>query len=309
MITLRRGSKGLEVTLWQSVLGLGESGEFDALTEETTEAWQRVRGLPPDGIVGPRTWAAAGFAARTTVDIDDDFFPKLRAVASALGANPRDLLSVMYSESGCKAEAWNDNPKSLPPEKRWNASGLIQFMPPILIGLGWNQGHAAFRQLTATAQLAFVERYFMPHKGYLGTVGGIYVATFLPALIQHAGDPAFVLTAKAGVLPWAYGPNAAFDADHDLRITVGELEQAVARNCQGARWDELLARLLAQDAILTVPVLENPPSDHDTDPPADNPASSPTTLFPVLEPEEVTGSGGIIHPLRYDDEDDPPFEA
>jgi hypothetical protein len=92
-------------------------------------------------------------------------------------------------------------------------------------------------------------------------VGGLYTATFLPALVAHAGDPNFVLTAKAGVLPWAYGPNAAFDANRDLRITVGELELAVARNCVGARWDELVARLTAD--VPTVPELENPPSSEE----------------------------------------------
>lgn len=178
-----------------------------------------------------------------TRDIDALFFPKLDEVARNIGANSVHLLSVMYSESGCKASAWNDNPKNLPPEKRYNASGLIQFMPFILPNVGWTHGHAAFRQLTATEQLPYVQRYYMRHKGHLGTIGGLYVATFLPALVKNAGDPSFVLTAKNGVLGWAYGPNAAFDANHDLQITVGELEDAVRRNCRGPRWQELVARL------------------------------------------------------------------
>ncbi len=260
MKTIRKGDTGDAVLQWQGILGIGESGDFDQTTEEWTQAWQRQRGLEPDGVVGPNTWGAAGLVARVSSDIDDDFFPKLRLVAMALGARARDMMAVMYSESACRADAWNDNPKSLPPEKRWNASGLIQFMPPILLGLGWTAGHAAFRELTATEQLSWVERYYRAYRGHLGTVGGLYVATFLPALIKHAGDPAFVLTAKAGVLPWAYGPNAAFDANQDLAITVGELEQAVARNCHGARWEELVARLTAGDNVKTEPALENPAS-------------------------------------------------
>lgn len=281
MKTIRKGDSGAAVLQWQGIIGIGESGVFDQDTEEWTAAWQRQRGLEPDGIVGPKTWGAAGFVVRATSDIDDDFFPKLRLVAMALGARARDMMAVMYSESACRANAWNDNPKSLPPEKRWNASGLIQFMPPTLVGLGWTTGHAAFRELTATEQLSWVERYYRPYRGHLGTVGGLYVATFLPALVKHAGDPAFILTAKAGALPWAYGPNAAFDANHDLAITVGELEQAVARNCHGARWEELLSRLNHEDAVPTLPAVDNPPSD-------------PTPL-----PEEITGSGPIIHPLSY----------
>lgn len=182
-----------------------------------------------------------------TKDIDALFFPKLDEVATELGASPEDMLAVMYSESGCRADAHNDNPKNLPPEKRWNASGLIQFMPATLHGLGWTLGHAAFRRLSATEQLPWVRRYYVAYKGHLGSVGGLYVATFLPALVKYAGDPAFVLTAKNGPLGWAYAPNSAFDANKDYAITVGELEDAVARNARGPRWSELLTRLRGQD--------------------------------------------------------------
>lgn len=261
MNTLRRGSSGEEVRRWQGVLAISESGDFDDATERETKIWQARRGLAPDGIVGPMTWAATGLVWTETEDIDDAFFPMLRLVAMALQAKALDIMSVMYSESGCKATAWNDNPKSLPPTQRWNASGLIQFMPATLMGLGWHAGHAAFRTLSATQQLPWVERYYRPYRGFLDSVGGLYVATFLPALIKHSGDPNFVLTAKAGALPWAYAPNAVFDTNHDLRITVSELEQAVARNCRGARWGELCARLSSQDNVDTAPELENPSSD------------------------------------------------
>jgi len=178
-----------------------------------------------------------------TRDISDDFFPKLKAIAERLGADPKHMLSVMYSESGCSAKAWNDNPKNLPPEKRWNASGLIQFMPPTLVGLGYFNGHAAFRALSATAQLDYVEKYYAPFKGKLGSIAALYVATFLPAYTAKASDPTYVLTEKNGRLGWAYSPNVAFDANRDARITVQELEDAVKRNCRGPRFDELVARL------------------------------------------------------------------
>lgn len=185
--------------------------------------------------------------AKHTQDIDGLFFERLDQIASELGAKPLDMLAVMYSESGCRADAHNDNPKNLPPEKRYNASGLIQFMPFVLQNLGWTHGHAMFRKLTATEQLTFVRRYYLPHRGHLGSVAGLYVATFLPALVRHCGDPAFVLTAKNGPLGWAYAPNASFDANRDYAITVGELEDAVRRNARGARWNELVARLEGQE--------------------------------------------------------------
>lgn len=173
-----------------------------------------------------------------TKDIDALFFPKLDEIAGELDAKSLDMLSVMFSESGVRADACNPN---------GSASGLIQFMPSTLAGLGWTHGSAAFRTLSATAQLPFVRRYYAPHKGHLGSVAGLYVATFLPALLKHAGDPDFVLTARNGPLGWAYAPNSSFDANRDFAITVGELEAAVRRNCRGPRWKELVERLEGHD--------------------------------------------------------------
>jgi hypothetical protein len=180
-----------------------------------------------------------------TTDHDDGFYPALRAVAVSVQANPEHLLAVMMSESGMRANAYNAN---------GNASGLIQFMPATLAGLGWPFGHESFRSLTAASQLPFVQRYFQPHAGLLVSVGAVYTATFLPALLKHAGDPNYILTCKPNPLRdrtvepferlgWAYAPNAVFDVNRDLAITVGELEAAVERNCRGARWQEALSRL------------------------------------------------------------------
>ncbi len=177
---------------------------------------------------------------RHTSDIADDFFPGLEAVAEDVGAKPIHLLSVMMSESGVRANAHNPH---------GDASGLIQFMPATLTGLGWRAGDAAFRRLSATEQLPFVRAYFAPHKGKLVSAAACYVATFLPALLRHAHDPSFVLTAKSGPLGWAYAPNAVFDRNKDYAITVGELEDAIARNCRGARWAELTTRLARHGVV------------------------------------------------------------
>lgn len=169
-----------------------------------------------------------------TRDLADDFFPGLECVAAEVDAKPIHLLSVMMSESGVRADAHNPN---------GNASGLIQFMPATLVALGWRAGDPAFRRLSATEQLPFVRAYFIPHRGKLVSGAACYVATFLPALLNHASDPAFVLTARSGPLGWAYAPNAVFDRNKDYAITVGELEDAIARNCRGPRWGELVARI------------------------------------------------------------------
>lgn len=61
--TLRRGDKGEQVMAlqfalsWQNLLGIPD-GEFGYKTEAAVKAFQANKGLKPDGIVGPATWAA-----------------------------------------------------------------------------------------------------------------------------------------------------------------------------------------------------------------------------------------------------------
>lgn len=57
--TVRRGSRGADVKLWQQVLGVKADGVFGQGTEAATERWQKARGLKADGVVGPASWYRA----------------------------------------------------------------------------------------------------------------------------------------------------------------------------------------------------------------------------------------------------------
>ncbi len=168
-----------------------------------------------------------------TTDLSVGFFLKHDAVCKDLGAAPLDSLLVQNAESGVRAAA--QNPVT-------NASGLIQFMPSILKGLGWTKSPEDFRALTAVDQLPYVFRYFNAHRGKLTTAQRIYVAVFLPALIDDATSDDYVLSARGGKLGWAYAANAVFDSNRDYVITLGELGEAIRRNARGKRWEEIYWR-------------------------------------------------------------------
>ena len=61
--TIRQGSTGPDVVLWQRIVGVTADGQFGPATAAATVTWQRAHGLTADGIVGPQTWAAAQGAA------------------------------------------------------------------------------------------------------------------------------------------------------------------------------------------------------------------------------------------------------
>lgn len=66
--TLRRGNSGELVRIVQARCGIDADGVFGPLTEAAVRRFQREHALVPDGIVGPRTWAALDAMAHTAPD-------------------------------------------------------------------------------------------------------------------------------------------------------------------------------------------------------------------------------------------------
>ena len=204
----------------------------------------------PPAALGAFTGTAEPDAAAAhpyTHDLPDAFFSGLVRVCDEVGCAPADLLAVMQNESAIRADAHNPN---------GDASGLIQFMPPILRGLGYLQGDAAFRRLSAVDQLPFVARYLRPHAGKLVNATAVYLAVFLPALIAHASEPDFKLAVRGGFLGNAYAANIGFDlrangGDGDGAIEVRELTNALRRAMTSPRYVEACAR--APAATTTLP--------------------------------------------------------
>jgi hypothetical protein len=175
-----------------------------------------------------------------TADLPDEFFTDIVAMCSRLGCDPLDLLGVAAYESGVRAKAHNPH---------GDASGLWQLMPSTARGLGWNvttDPHlAAFRALGPVGQLPWFDKYFQPYRGKLVSSGACYVAVFLPALLDDAGDPTFILCGESGPLAWAYKANANFDTGKTGVIRVSDLQAAVPRACRtlGDRWSEIAQRV------------------------------------------------------------------
>jgi hypothetical protein len=165
--------------------------------------------------------------------LSDDFFTELKAISARLRCAPEDLLGVMESESSVMPSAQNP---------RGKATGLIQFMPATLTGLGWTQGPDAFRSLTADDQLPFVERFYRPHIGQLTSPGRLYQATFLPATLMGT-DETSVIAAPGGPNANAYRDNTLLDTNRDGAITVSDLTARIDAVRQGPRWAALTARL------------------------------------------------------------------
>ena len=172
-----------------------------------------------------------------TDDLSDRFFSGILDVGDRLQLDALDLLGVMMAESNVKASAHNANS---------DASGLIQFLPSTLRGLGWTGSTQQFRRLTAEDQLQYVERYFQPYAHFnLNTAARVYQVVFLPSSLSLGSSMDTVIVQQGGVNSGAYAGNKGLDTDNDGAITVGELQQAIERHQTSARWREIEARLNA----------------------------------------------------------------
>lgn len=58
MQTIKKGSRGNAVKIWQIIVGEKADGIFGAGTERSTKTFQSKHGLSTDGIVGKKSWKA-----------------------------------------------------------------------------------------------------------------------------------------------------------------------------------------------------------------------------------------------------------
>lgn len=183
-------------------------------------------------------------------NLGPNFYPKLVQMTTQLGMKPEDLIAVMTSESGMNPAAHNAG---------GGASGLIQFMPGTLKGLGYQGSTASFRQLSGEDQLPWIEKYIKQHMAQQGgksfTSGGqYYVANLWPVALQlpgvQRGDPNTVILEKnpksqggfsqkylavgskipVGSEAAAYKANPLFDKTQKGYITLGDLNHQVDQN-------------------------------------------------------------------------------
>lgn len=58
MPTIKKGSKGKAVKIWQIIVGVEPDGDFGSKTLSATKTFQKAKGLTVDGIVGGNSWSA-----------------------------------------------------------------------------------------------------------------------------------------------------------------------------------------------------------------------------------------------------------
>lgn len=160
------------------------------------------------------SYTAQSGNCRPNVKLDQAFLNRVKQIAQRINCDYRDLLGVMNSESGLRANAQNAN---------GGATGLIQFMPSTAKSLGTTTN--ALRNMTPIQQLDYVEKFYLKNIQTFGlqgkrlTAGDLYTLTFLPARVK--GE----VLCSAGSKE--YAANKGLDANKDGQITKTELGNRV----------------------------------------------------------------------------------
>lgn len=114
-------------------------------------------------------------------NLGNNFYPKLVQMTSEVGMSPEDLLSVMVSESGINPAAHNPG----------GATGLIQFMPDTLRGVGFQGTPEQFKSVSGEDQLPYIQKYIADkarlNGGPFKSGAQYYVANFWPAALKLPG--------------------------------------------------------------------------------------------------------------------------
>lgn len=156
--------------------------------------------------------------------VSQAFRDRLFEICQILGVEPDYLMACMAFES---AETFSPSIKNAAGS---GATGLIQFMPNTVRGLGTTT--AALAALTAEQQLEWVLAYFMPYKGRLKTLADVYMAILWPAGIGKPDD--WTLWDEVS-RPTTYRQNAGLDLNKDGKITKAEAATMVLAKLERGR--------------------------------------------------------------------------
>jgi hypothetical protein len=162
------------------------------------------------------------------------FAEALVAMCGRLGVNPDYMMACMAFETGGTFDpgitngdvvVWTDGEPGgdyrLRRRPGSSGTGLIQFMARTARGLGTTTG--ALAQMTATEQLAWVEKYFRPHAGKLRSPEDVYMAILCPRAVGRPLGTVIYTDSNA------YRANIGLDANEDGAITKREASRPVRR--------------------------------------------------------------------------------
>lgn len=185
-------------------------------------------------------------------NVTPEFIDAVEQLAERLGTKPEYVLAAMSFETGGRFDPSIQN--------GIGATGLIQFLRSTAQNLGTTTDKLA--RMSAVAQLAFVEKYFEPFKGKLGTLEAVYTSILSGSpkkpdtVLFKAGTPAYklnpldwnddgIITAREATTPVAARMFGGVKAVQQRLLEVGVVPAATKAGFVDGRWGGNTTKALA----------------------------------------------------------------
>jgi peptidoglycan hydrolase-like protein with peptidoglycan-binding domain len=185
-------------------------------------------------------------------NVTPEFIDAVEQMAERLGTKPEYVLAAMSFETGGRFDPSIQN--------GIGATGLIQFLKSTALNLGTTTDKLA--RMSAVAQLAFVEKYFEPFKGRLGTLEAVYTSILSgspkkpDAVLFKAGTAAYklnpldwnddgIITAREAATPVAARMFGGVKAVQRRLLEVGVVPAAAKNGFADGRWGGNTSKALA----------------------------------------------------------------
>ena len=153
MNILKNGSIGAEVKILQKALNIGIDGNFGAKTEAAVKAFQKSKGLVPDGIVGNKTWEALGITSNiisnivSTKAVDPSVvYSPLKVHITKSVNRPINYIAIHYTAGGRSKGGYALNVKKVFEQRKASADfcvddeTMVQFNPDLKNYYTWSVG-------------------------------------------------------------------------------------------------------------------------------------------------------------------------
>jgi hypothetical protein len=234
-------------------------------------------------------------------NLGSNFYTELVQLASETGMRPEDIIAVMVSESGINPSAHNPH---------GGATGLMQFMPSTLRGVGFQGSPADFGALSGEQQLPYVKKLIEGNMrlngGPFTSAGQYYVSIFWPVGLKlpgvRRGDPSTVIVEEnpetvgnyskkyydigfkipASQESAAYKANPLFHGEVPGAITYGDMMHQVEKNKANPLYSKALMAMREETGYVPTTRIMPPASMIATREPMPTQNTPPTTFIDML---------------------------
>lgn len=193
----------------------GIDGRLGPYTRRAAEKFPDIAAKYKDALARPDSVDAQKVDVSTIQD--PDFKAKVEKIAKLLGTTSGALMAIFKQESGVNPHIQNSI----------GATGLIQFMPDTARRLGTTTD--ALAKMDGVEQLDYVYRYYKMTGVGDGSVGDLYMATFMPKYIGYPDSFVLGQSGAEGFSGKVYAQNRGLDRNRDGAITVADVKQSVQR--------------------------------------------------------------------------------